>query len=107
MTTPCFHVDDLLAHLPEIAPDSIVSRTVFTSDQVKVILFGFAAGQELSEHTASKPAILHFLQGDARLTLGDFKTTAKPGAWVHMPANLPHSIYAETPVVMLLYLLQG
>lgn len=107
MTTPYFHVDGLLAQLPEIAPDSIVSRTVFTSDQVKVTLFGFAAGQELSEHTASKPAVLHFLQGDARLTLGDFETTAKPGAWVHMPANLPHSIYAETPVVMLLYLLQG
>ena len=105
MTTPYFHVEDVLAQLPEIAPDSIVSRTFFSDQHVKVILFGFAAGQELSEHTASKPAILHFLQGSARLTLGGDETTAAPGAWVHMPPNLSHSVYAETPVVMLLYLL--
>lgn len=105
MSNPYFHVDDVLAQLPEIAPDSIVSRTFFSDQHIKVILFGFAAGQELSEHTASKPAILHFLQGSARLTLGSDETTAEPGAWVHMPSNLSHSVYAETPVVMLLYLL--
>ncbi len=105
MTTTYFHVDDVLAQLPEIAPDSIVSRTFFSDQGVKVILFGFAAGQELSEHTASKPAILHFLQGSARLTLGGDETTAEPGAWVHLPPNLPHSVYAETTVAMLLYLL--
>ncbi len=100
-----FHyVDDLLAQLPEIPPDSIVSRTFYSDEHVKAILFGFAAGQELSEHTAAKPAILHFLQGEARLTLGDHATTAGPGTWVHMPPNLPHSVYAETTVVMLLYL---
>ena len=102
-----FQIDDLLSRLPEISPDSIVSRTFYSSEQVKVILFGFAAGQELSEHTASKPAVLHFLQGRARLTLGGDETTAELGTWVHMPPNLPHSIYAETQVTMLLYLLQA
>jgi quercetin dioxygenase-like cupin family protein len=101
---PYFHVADLLAHLPEIAPDSIVSRTFYSDQALKAILFGFAAGQELSEHTAARPAILHFLQGEARLTLGDHATSAGPGTWVHMPSHLPHSIYAETTVVMLLYL---
>lgn len=95
-------IDDLLAQLPEIPPDSIVSRTFYSDDRLKAILFGFAAGQELSEHTAARPAILHFLQGQARLTLGDHATTAGPGAWVHMQPHLPHSIYAETDVVMLL-----
>lgn len=94
--------DDLLAQLPEIPPDSIVSRTFYSDDRLKAILFGFAAGQELSEHTAARPAILHFLQGQARLTLGDHATTAGPGTWVHMQPHLPHSIYAETTVVMLL-----
>ena len=97
-----FHVDDLLAQLPDIPPDSIVSRTFYSDDRVKAILFGFAAGQELSEHTAARPAILHFLQGEARLTLGDYAISAGPGTWVHMQPHLPHSIYAETAVVMLL-----
>jgi quercetin dioxygenase-like cupin family protein len=99
------YVADLLAQLPEIPPDSIVSRTFFSDQSVKAILFGFAAGQELSEHTAARPAILHFLQGQARLTLGDHQTSAAPGTWVHMPPHLPHSVYAETVVVMLLTML--
>lgn len=97
-------IGDLLAQLPEIPPDSIVSRTFYSDDRAKAILFGFAAGQELSEHTAARPAILHFLQGEARLTLGSHATTAGPGTWVHMQPHLPHSIHAETAVVMVLYL---
>jgi hypothetical protein len=31
---------------------------------------------------------------------------AEPGAWIHMPPNLPHSIRARTPVTMLLLLLK-
>jgi quercetin dioxygenase-like cupin family protein len=102
---PFFHVADLLAQLPDIPPDSIVSRTFYADQSLKAILFGFAAGQELSEHTAARPAILHFLQGEARLTLGDHATAAGPGTWVHMQPHLPHSIYAETAVVMLLTML--
>lgn len=89
----------------DIPADSIVSRTMFADGQLKAILFGFAAGQELSEHTAARPAVLHFLQGQARLTLGTESHAAVPGTWVHMPAHLPHSVYAETTVVMALYLL--
>ncbi len=77
MSTEHFLIDDLLAQLPEIPPDSIVSRTFYSDDRLKAIIFGFAAGQELSEHTG-------------------------PGTWVHMQPHLPHSIYAETAVVMLL-----
>lgn len=98
---------DILQQLPEIPADSIVSRTVYNGDDMKVTLFGFATGQELSEHTASQPAVIHFLQGDAELTLGDEKMETHPGTWAHMPAHLPHGIHANTPVVMLLYLLKG
>lgn len=104
MTSSTVRIEDLSAALPEIPPDSIVSRTFYTDEQLKAILFGFAPGQELSEHTAARPAVIHFLQGTARLTLGGQETTARPGTWVHMPAHLPHSVHAETPVVMLLYL---
>jgi quercetin dioxygenase-like cupin family protein len=97
---------ELAAQLPETLPDSILSRTLFTDEQVKVVLFRFAAGQELSEHTASTPAILHVLQGEARLTLGGDSFEAGPGAWAHMPARLPHTVLAQTPVTMLLLLLK-
>lgn len=88
-------------------PDKgILSRTLYNDDRLKVVLFGFAQGEELSEHTASMPAVLQFLQGEAKLTLGDDTLEAKPGTWVHMPKGMRHSIQAKTPVVMLLLLLK-
>jgi len=87
-------------------PDKgILSRTLYNDGRLKAIIFGFAQGEELSEHTASMPAVLHFLQGEAILTLGDDTVEARPGTWAHMPKGLRHSIQARTPVVMLLHLL--
>jgi quercetin dioxygenase-like cupin family protein len=98
-------VVELAALLPEILPDSIISRSVFGNDLLKGTIFGFAAGEELTEHTASRPAILHFLSGEAELTLGDRKLVAQPGTWAYMPARLPHSIVAIRPTAMLLLML--
>ena len=70
------------------------------------MLFGFGQGEELSEHTASMPAMLHFLQGEATRRWATTRVEAKAGTWVHMPAGLKHSIKAKTPVVMLLVLLK-
>jgi quercetin dioxygenase-like cupin family protein len=99
------HVPDVARLMPEVPPDSIVSRTVIDDSAVKVVLFGFAAGQSLSEHTASRPAVLHFLTGHADLTLGERHLEAGPGTWVHMPPQLPHSVRARDEVRMLLLLL--
>jgi quercetin dioxygenase-like cupin family protein len=92
----------------EVQPPAkgILSRTLFSDDRLKAVAFGFAQGEELSEHTASMPAVLHFLQGEATLTLGGDTVEAGPGTWVHMPAGLKHSIRGKTQVVMMLLLLK-
>jgi quercetin dioxygenase-like cupin family protein len=103
--TPYTHINDLAkeAQPPE---NGILSRTLYNDDRVKAVIFGFAQGEELSEHTASMPAILQFIQGEATVTLGDDRHEAKVGTWVHMPAGQRHSIQAKTPVVMLLMLVK-
>jgi quercetin dioxygenase-like cupin family protein len=105
LSTPYTHFLDVAteAQPPE---NGILSRTIYNDDRIKAIGFGFGAGEELSEHTASMPAILHFLRGEAKVTLDDDTVEAKPGTWVHMPTGLRHSIQAKTPVVMLLLLLK-
>jgi quercetin dioxygenase-like cupin family protein len=105
--SPYTFIPSLFEQLPEIPADTIVSRTVYDDAQVKVVLFGFAPGQELSEHTAAQAAVLYFLGGEAGLTLGSEALDVQAGTWVHMPARLPHSIKARTPVQMLLYLLKS
>ena len=97
---------DLAALAPEVPDDAILSRTFYKDDRLSAMVFSFAPGQELSEHTSAFPAVLHFLSGRARLTLGDDATTVEAGAWVRMEPRLPHSVVAETPVVMLLLMLK-
>lgn len=105
MSTPYTLFPNLLDAVSAIAPDSIISRTVYQDDRMKAIVFGFAPGQELSEHTAARPAILHILTGEADLTVGGDAFAAGPGVWVHMQPYLPHSVYAKTQVIMLLLML--
>ncbi|MEM1453119.1 MAG: cupin domain-containing protein [Planctomycetota bacterium] len=96
-----------LASEVSIPGDGTSSRSLHQGDDLKTVLFGFSRGQELSEHTASRAAVLHFLEGEARVTLGDDVVEARPGTWIHMPAELPHSILARTEVKMLLLLLRA
>jgi quercetin dioxygenase-like cupin family protein len=51
--------------------------------------------------------MLHFLEGEAEVTLGEEKYEVGEGAWAHMRARLPHSVRAKTEVKMLLLLSQG
>lgn len=101
-----FVVGSLADHLPEIHEDSIISKQVYDGSDVRAVLFGFAKGQQLSEHTASMPAILHFVSGEATVTLGDETMTLGSGGWVHMAPHLPHSVVATQETVMLLLLLK-
>ncbi|MCC6904432.1 MAG: cupin domain-containing protein [Anaerolineae bacterium] len=96
------YVPDLLALTGEIPEQSIVSRTFHTGEAARAMIFGFAAGEELSEHTSTKTAIIHILSGEAKLKLGEEEHMAKAGAWAYMPPNLPHSVFAISEVRMLL-----
>jgi quercetin dioxygenase-like cupin family protein len=85
--------------------DSIVSTTLARTPHIKPVLFHFAPGQELSQHTSTHPAVLHFLSGEATVTLGEDSHPATAGTWIYMAPNLPHSITAQTAVLMLLEML--
>jgi quercetin dioxygenase-like cupin family protein len=67
--------------------------------------FGFAAGHELKEHTAPGDVLLYFVEGQAEVTLPGSVQVAGAGSMLHIPARLPHSVRAVTPVKMLLTLL--
>jgi quercetin dioxygenase-like cupin family protein len=106
MSLPYNLIQDLATAL-EIPKDGTLSRTIYQDEQIKAVLFGFDAGQELSEHTASVPAIIQIISGQASLTLGGETLALEPGAWVHMEAKLSHSIRATSPLVMLLVMLKA
>lgn len=106
MTLNYAFFENLVSEIPEIPANSIISRTIYEDERAKVILFGFAPGTELSEHTAATPAQLYFVKGEGGLTIGDETRRALPGAWAHMSPHLAHSIRADTLLVMLLVLIR-
>lgn len=88
-------------------PESGKQSTVQTDDDnTKIVLFAFAAGDRLKEHVAPLPAIIQIIKGEAELTVDEEAVAGKPGTWIQMAAETPHSIKAQTPVVMLLTLLK-
>ena len=86
----------------QVPENGILSRTLYNDDHLKVVIFGFAPGQELSAHTAPMAASLYFVRGEAQLTLGEDVREVGAGCFVHMPPKLQHGIAAHTQVVLLL-----
>lgn len=86
-------------------PRGILSETLSNEGGVELVLFAFAAGERLAEHTSARPVIIHILEGSADLTVDGDASDAGPGTWVRMPARSPHSVVARTALIMALYLL--
>jgi quercetin dioxygenase-like cupin family protein len=95
---------DLLAEAA-VPQRGILSQTLSKADGIELVLFAFAAGEALTEHTSARPAIIHVLSGEGELSVAGDPHSARPGTWVRMPPDCRHSITARTPLVMALYLL--
>jgi quercetin dioxygenase-like cupin family protein len=96
-----------VAALAEVAQAAIVSRVLARADGGSVTLFAFAAGQELSEHTAPFDALVHCVDGCLVVTIGGKPMTVGPGEAVLMPADVPHALRAEEDSRMILTMLKS
>ena len=72
----------------------IVSQAVLTAPGLRVTLFRFAAGQELSEHTTPARALVQVLDGVCEFTFPDRVLRMQAGDLLHMPPKLPHAVRA-------------
>jgi len=100
-----YQIKQLADELP-IPAEGKQSVVLTDSAKTKVILFSIAAGGGLAEHVAPFDATIQIISGTASLTVGDDSVEGKSGTWIQMAATTPHSIKAETPVVMLLTLVK-
>lgn len=91
----------LLEPVPHVA-QGIVSRAVLTTPGLRLTLFHFAAGQELSEHTSKARALVQVLSGTCHFTVGGTKHILKSGDLLHLPPDAPHAVTAPEPFSMLL-----
>lgn len=93
-----------VASAVDIQTGAVVSRVIFHDDRTEVTVFGFDAGEGLSEHQASRVAIVQVVKGRLEFTAEGEPLDAGPGFWLHMDPGTPHSLVAREPTVMLLTL---
>jgi quercetin dioxygenase-like cupin family protein len=88
-----------------IQSGAVVSKVVHRGDGIDVTVFGFDAGEQLTEHRASRAAVVQVLLGWLRFTVEGEELLLGPGSWLHMEPDAPHSLVATEPTVMLLTML--
>ncbi|MCU0270098.1 MAG: cupin domain-containing protein [Acidimicrobiales bacterium] len=89
-----------------VPADGTLSRTLHRDDHVKVVLFAFDAGQELSEHRAGTAATVTVTRGRLAFTVDGETHEMGPGAFLHMAAGAPHALRALEPTIMVLTLVR-
>ena len=88
----------------QYAPNGIVSRTLLRTANLRTVLFGFAEGQELTEHTSTQHALIQILSGECEFFLSDEPHKMRAGDLLYMPPHLAHSVKATQQFSMLLTL---
>lgn len=105
---PLIHAEELqivsLAAETQYAPHGIVSRTLLRTVTGRVVLFGFAAGQELTEHTTTQHALVQVLSGECEFTLAGKPHALQAGDLLYLPPNQPHAVKATRQCSLLLTL---
>lgn len=95
-----------LAGLVDYQPDAVVSKVLAKSAGGNVTLFAFAAGQELSEHTAPFEALIYVLDGAAEIGIAEERHQVGMGELIRLPATVPHWVKAIRSFKMMLIMLR-
>ena len=95
-----------IAGLISYQDGAVVSRQIIKADAGNITLFAFDKDQDLSEHTAPFDALVHVLEGEARITISGKDFDLKGGDVIIMPANEPHALRAQSCFKMLLTMIR-
>jgi len=99
----------LIPDLPgraEVPEQGTLSRVLHDDGRLRLVLFAFDTGQELTEHTASVPAVLQVISGRFRVSAGGETFTMGSEAWLLLDAHEAHSLLALEPSRLLVTMLR-
>lgn len=99
-------VDGIAQDLP-VTASATTSRSLVDNDQVRVVMFAFDVGEELTEHTAALPVVVQVVTGALRFEVAGETRELSAGDVVYLAANEPHSLQALEPCLMSLVMIRG
>lgn len=85
----------------EFSTERTVSKLLYDSDAVRIVVFGLMAGQEIPPHTAPSRVVLHVVQGRGAFITGSGERVAQPNAFVVTEPDEPHGFKAAEKAVLL------
>lgn len=88
----------------EFPREGVFSKVLAKGPLSNHTLMCLSGGTEISEHTSTCEAVVTVLKGKGIFTLKDEKIEMKPGVFIYMPKNEPHSLKADENLAILLSL---
>lgn len=93
-----------LEQMMEFPKQGIFSKVLVKTDISNHTLMCLAKGSDISEHTSTREAAVTVLKGNGTFILSGKKIKMKPGVFIFMPKNAPHSLSASENLAILLSL---
>lgn len=93
-----------LEEMMEFPKEGVFSKVLVKGELSNYTLMCLAKGSDISEHTSTREAAVTVLKGSGIFTLNGKKIQMKPGTFIFMPKNAPHSLSADEDLAILLSL---
>lgn len=93
-----------LQDLMEFPKEGIFSKVLVKTEFSNYTLMCLAKGSDISEHTSTREAAVTVLKGKGIFVLNGKRIKMKPGVFIFMPKNAPHSLSASQNLAILLSL---
>ncbi len=82
------------AGMAEYTESRVMPVSVLKATGANVVIFSFAAGTELREHTALQPVLLQALEGTLNVQMEGGSFSLSPGDLLHIEPHVAHSVTA-------------
>lgn len=91
---------DVKKHV-EFSDKKYVSKLLYDSEDIRLVLFCLNAGQEVPAHTSDSRVVMTVVEGEGSFIVGDKTPAVKPGYIAVCEPNESHGMSAKTKMLVL------
>jgi len=97
-----FHKD--LNKLMQFPKEGVFSTVLAKSNNYNYTLMCLSKGTDIEEHTSTKTGVVQVLKGKGIFKLEEKEIEMKPGVFIFMSKDTPHSLKADEDLAILILL---
>ena len=89
-----------------ISTHATTSRTLLHNESVRVVVFAFDTGEQLTDHAAARPVLVQLIEGRLRFSVEDEEHELVAGDVVYLAPGVRHALEALEPSRLTLVLIE-